>query len=191
VFLNISLRMYITHPQPNPTYDMMNPSLAESNSWVPPNIPLVCVLQGQRRIDFDGFLSALFRIAEKKGQALEEVVSHILNAGGPTVKCTKTDYVKFHDDKSTYTGVYSRGGPTNVDPSKDLSSLLDRSEADVRGVKKRGSYTGGEGLLSKGSTPSRQGSGMSQISTESRGNSDVFSSSRPSSRRESYAGEPV
>jgi len=147
------------------------------------------VLQGQRRITFDGFLSALFRIAEKKGQALEEVVSHILNAGGPTVKCTKTDYVKFHDDKSTYTGVYSRGGPTNVDPSKDLSSLLDRSEADVRGVKKRGSSTGGGGsLLARGGAPSRQGSGMSQLSAESRGTSEVFSSTRPSSRRESYAG---
>ena len=23
--------------------------------------------------------------------------------------------MKFHDDKSTYTGVYAKGGPTNVD----------------------------------------------------------------------------
>ena len=38
--------------------------------------------------------------------------------------------------QSTYTGVYARGGPTNVDPSKDLSALLDRSPADVRGIKK-------------------------------------------------------
>ena len=147
------------------------------------------LLQGQRRINFDGFLSALFRIAEKKGQPLEEVVSHILNAGGPTVKCTKTDYVKFHDDKSTYTGVYSRGGPTNVDPSKDLSSLLDRSEADVRGRKKRGSFTGDDVPLSaRGPAPSRQASGMSLLSAETRGTSEVFSSSRPNSRRESYAG---
>ena len=38
--------------------------------------------------------------------------------------------------QSTYTGVHARGGPTTVDPSKDLSALLDRSESDVRGVKK-------------------------------------------------------
>ena len=46
--------------------------------------------------------------------------------------------------QSTYTGVYSRGGPTNVDPSKELSSLLDRSDADVRGVKKRISSGSGD-----------------------------------------------
>ena len=33
---------------------------------------------------------------------------------------TKADNVRFHDDKSTYTGVYARGGPTNVD-SQPLS----------------------------------------------------------------------
>jgi hypothetical protein len=38
--------------------------------------------------------------------------------------------------QSTYTGVYARGGPTNVDPSRDLSAILDRSPADLRGVKK-------------------------------------------------------
>ena len=37
--------------------------------------------------------------------------------------------------QSTYTGVYAQGGPTNVDRSPDLSNLLDRSSADVRGVK--------------------------------------------------------
>lgn len=57
-------------------------------------------MQGQRRLSFDGFLSALLKIAEKRGQPLEEVVSAILTAGGPKYKrCTKTDYVKFHDDK--------------------------------------------------------------------------------------------
>lgn len=37
--------------------------------------------------------------------------------------------------QSLYTGVYSRGGPTNIEPSNELSALLDRSPADVRGVK--------------------------------------------------------
>jgi len=37
-----------------------------------------------------------------------------------------------------YTGVYAKGGPTNVDKhtNVDLSSHLDRGDADVRGVKK-------------------------------------------------------
>lgn len=39
--------------------------------------------------------------------------------------------------QSTYTGVYSRGGPTNLDliNSNDLRYLTDRSKADPRGVK--------------------------------------------------------
>ena len=41
--------------------------------------------------------------------------------------------------QSLYTGVYSRGGPTNIEPSHELSALLDRSPADVRGVKFNGS----------------------------------------------------
>ena len=37
-------------------------------------------------------------------------------------------------EQSTYTGVYANGGPTNFDGNKDLSSLADRSAADVRGI---------------------------------------------------------
>lgn len=58
-------------------------------------------------------------------------------SSGPILKGTKADAVKFHDDKSLYTGVYARGGPTNVEKDKisDISSLCDRSDADVRGTK--------------------------------------------------------
>ncbi|KAK9820323.1 hypothetical protein WJX72_008971 [[Myrmecia] bisecta] len=91
-------------------------------------------VKGQRKINFEQFLKALGIAADKKGAALEDVVKAILLAGGPAASGTKADYVKFHDDKSTYTGVYARGGPTNVEPSNDLSALLDRSDADVRGV---------------------------------------------------------
>lgn len=57
------------------------------------------LMQGQRRLNFDGFLSALARVAEKKSQSLEDVVRQILAAGGPTVTGTRAEYVKFHDDK--------------------------------------------------------------------------------------------
>lgn len=47
--------------------------------------------------------------------------------------------MRLHDDKSQYTGVYAQGGPTNVDREGDaLAGLLDRSDADVRGVKIEG-----------------------------------------------------
>lgn len=60
--------------------------------------------------------------------------------GGPVFTGTKADAVKYHDDKSLYTGVYAQGGPSTVDAGNgmisDISQLVDRSDADVRGIKK-------------------------------------------------------
>eukprot|EP00884_Botryococcus_braunii_P021327 jgi/Botrbrau1/7879/Bobra.9_2s0053.2 len=92
--------------------------------------------KGSRRISFDQFVGALILMAEKKGQPLAETVVCVLNTPCPAVSATVPEYVRLNDDKSTYTGVYARGGPTNVEPSKDLSAILDRSPADMRGVKK-------------------------------------------------------
>ena len=36
-------------------------------------------------------------------------------------------------DKTTYTGVWRRGGPSTHDGKQDLSALLDRSPSDIRG----------------------------------------------------------
>lgn len=59
---------------------------------------------------------------------------------GPILYGTKPDEVRFHDDKSTYTGVHKMGGPTTVDEGRvqfnDLSNFCDRSDYDIRGVKK-------------------------------------------------------
>lgn len=54
-------------------------------------------------------------MAEKKGITGDDIKSAILNIGGPQFKGTQADAVKFHDDKSLYTGVHANGGPTNVD----------------------------------------------------------------------------
>jgi len=51
--------------------------------------------------------------AEKKGCSYDDLVKIVLEHGGPVYQGTKTDKVKFHDDKSLYTGVYAQGGPTN------------------------------------------------------------------------------
>ena len=62
-------------------------------------------------------------IAEKKGISPDEVSAAILNAGGPSFAGTQADHVKFHDDKSLYTGVYAQGGPTNVDQIQPTASF--------------------------------------------------------------------
>ena len=93
-----------------------------------------------KTITFDQFEKTLELAAAKKGTTKDALVQKIIAHGGATYAGTKADYVKFHDDKSTYTGVYARGGPTTVDAGRgkisDISQLCDRTGADVRGVKK-------------------------------------------------------
>ena len=93
-----------------------------------------------KTITFEQFEKTLELAAAKKGTTKDALVQKIVSHGGATYAGTKADYVKFHDDKSTYTGVYARGGPTTVDAGRgkisDISQLCDRTGADVRGVKK-------------------------------------------------------
>lgn len=89
-------------------------------------------------LTYDQFLLGLDEIAKKKKTDSSSIIEKILSAGGPNYQGTKADYVKFHDDKSLYTGVYAKGGPTNVDHDKisDISQTCDRTQSDVRGNKK-------------------------------------------------------
>ena len=61
--------------------------------------------------------------AEKKGIDAGALTDAILTHGGPKFSGTKADNVKFHDDKSLYTGVYAQGGPTNVDKTNPATSF--------------------------------------------------------------------
>ena len=96
-------------------------------------------VKGLKTITFGDFDKALDEIAKKKGTTKENIVAAIQKHGAATYKGTKADYVKFHDDKNLYTGVYARGGPTTVDAGRggmvsDISQTCNRSKADVRGV---------------------------------------------------------
>lgn len=84
----------------------------------------------------------LFLKLPKKGTTKDKIEEQIKKHGSATYAGTKADYVKFHDDKSQYTGVYARGGPTTVDAGRggmvsDISQTCNRSKADVRGVVKK------------------------------------------------------
>ncbi len=73
--------------------------------------------QGERKIGFQEFLSALDILATRKGQTLQQlsllVTKHCQH--GPKLKGTKAQDVRFHDDKASYTGVHAHGGPSTVD----------------------------------------------------------------------------
>ena len=62
-------------------------------------------------------------MAEKKGKTPEEVSKMIVDAGGPQFAGTKAEANKFHDDKSLYTGVHGKGGPTTVDSVHPVASF--------------------------------------------------------------------
>jgi hypothetical protein len=64
------------------------------------------VPHGQRRIGFEEFQDAIRRIGHTKSVPLPELKVKISNSNGPLLTGTKADDVRFHDDKSTYTGMH-------------------------------------------------------------------------------------
>lgn len=93
--------------------------------------------KGERKIKFGDFERGLEAVAEKKGVPVEQLMTRVASSGGPVLTGTKAEDVRFHDDKTTYTGVHKMGGPTTVDTGRvqvgDLSELCDRSKPNVRG----------------------------------------------------------
>jgi hypothetical protein len=75
-----------------------------------------------RKINLTQFISGIEHCAAKKKITFEALQEKILAVGGPVFTGTKTDHVKFHDDKSLYTGVYAQGGPSTVDAGSGMIS---------------------------------------------------------------------
>ena len=71
--------------------------------------------KGQKKISYDQFIELLGLLAPKLKMDVDKLKEKISHQKGPAYHGTKTDYNKLHDDKSQYTGVYAKGGPTNVD----------------------------------------------------------------------------
>lgn len=98
--------------------------------------------KGAKKITYGDFEAAMEKVAAKKGDTVASLTAKIGKEGaeGPILYGTRTDSVRFHDDKSTYTGVHKQGGPTTVDAGRvqfnDLSEICDRSSVDIRGVNK-------------------------------------------------------
>ena len=89
----------------------------------------------EKKVGFAIFLKMLEEVAKVKGWTMEAMTQHIAkNASGPKNTGTKGES-RFYDDKTTWTGVATKGGPTAKDRRSSLESLADRdNKADVRGV---------------------------------------------------------
>ncbi len=95
-----------------------------------------CKSKGARKLTFQQMRDLVVpEIAQRKKVSPESIIAQI-SASAPASSGTKADAVKFHDDKSQYTGVYAAGGPTNVDrdPANLASHIDRRNAADVRGA---------------------------------------------------------
>jgi len=80
--------------------------------------------RSQRRLCFTVFQEALEAIAKKKSMRLDDVKRRIVSSRGPTLNGTVADAVRFHDDKSTYTGVHVNGGPDSVSKGTGTTTQL-------------------------------------------------------------------
>jgi hypothetical protein len=93
----------------------------------------------ERKLTFANFRDKVLpEIAAKKKVTVEDLAA-TLASSAPQSSGTKADAVKFHDDKSQYTGVYKAGGPTNVDRNAgSLAGVVDRrvETVDNRGTTK-------------------------------------------------------
>lgn len=93
--------------------------------------------KGARKITCAEFRSQGIAEIAKKLHKTNEEVENMITASAPQANATKADAVKFHDDKSQYTGVYKAGGPTNVDRNAgSLAGVVDRrvGTTDNRGT---------------------------------------------------------
>mmetsp|Transcript_4431 Transcript_4431/g.8234 ORF Transcript_4431/g.8234 Transcript_4431/m.8234 type:complete len:289 (+) Transcript_4431:408-1274(+) len=96
-----------------------------------------------KRICYEDFrMVAIPDMAKRMQCQPDDVIAHIVLSEGPSLNnVTVAADVRFHDDVSTYTGVKGLSGGVNPsfalqNQTIPMESLLDRSEADYRGVKK-------------------------------------------------------
>eukprot|EP01066_Platyproteum_vivax_P012351 Platyproteum_vivax@DN5614_c0_g1_i1.p1 len=95
--------------------------------------------KGERKISFPQFTAAIAAVAERKKLPVEDIEAKLESGKGPVLSGTKAEANRFHDDKSLYTGVHGHGGPSTKGGGTggvaDISQLVDRTAADVRGRK--------------------------------------------------------
>mmetsp|Transcript_5186 Transcript_5186/g.7794 ORF Transcript_5186/g.7794 Transcript_5186/m.7794 type:complete len:232 (-) Transcript_5186:227-922(-) len=88
----------------------------------------------ERTLNYEGFLKLLEEVASRKDMKLEEVHGHVLENAKVSCSATKGSS-RFYDDKASWTGTATKGGPTNVDAVTTLEGQANRdNKADARGV---------------------------------------------------------
>ena len=68
-----------------------------------------CKSKGKRTIDYHQFESVITEFAKKRGEDQGVIRETIIKSGAPKSNATVAEKVKFHDDKSLYTGTWKNG----------------------------------------------------------------------------------
>lgn len=87
-----------------------------------------CVPANSKKMDFDHFLVAVTRLSVAVRLSLPEVYKRVATCPGPSSTCTKALYVKLHDDKTLFTGIYARGGPDIGPTVVHMEKYVNRKE---------------------------------------------------------------
>lgn len=87
-----------------------------------------CVPANSKKMDFDHFLVAVTRLSVAVRLSLSEVYKRVATCPGPSSTCTKASYVKLHDDKTLFTGIYARGGPDIGPTVVHMETYVNRKE---------------------------------------------------------------
>ena len=90
-----------------------------------------CVPMGSKRMIFDNFLMSLPHLSVLTRKSMSDICNKIASCKGPEKSCTKPGFVKLHDDKSTFPGIYARGGPNLGPISVDLKAYVSRSKDNL------------------------------------------------------------
>ncbi|KAL4474761.1 hypothetical protein ABPG74_001457 [Tetrahymena malaccensis] len=90
-----------------------------------------------RGINYQQFETCLSQIAAQGGMTRQQIEGLLIEQS-KKLGAKKGDPSRFFYDKSSYTGVHTKGGPSTIDNNgySHLSQLCDRSGANVRGVNK-------------------------------------------------------
>lgn len=85
-----------------------------------------CVPHNCRKMDYEHFLASVSRMSIAIDLSLSQLCKRIMSCAGPTSRCTKSAYVKLHDDRSLFTGIYARGGPDVGPTTVDMKAFVGR-----------------------------------------------------------------
>lgn len=97
------------------------------------------VEKGKRRIKAGQFYEALKQVAAQKGVSERRIREAVIVAGPPIMKGTKTDNVRLHDDKTSYTGSHAHGDVDAIDGGLALLGLPTEASHQNRRVSSKSS----------------------------------------------------